>query len=310
MVKTPILFETFTRVDYARKVFDAIKAAQPRKLYFYSDKGRADHPGEIEKNDEIRSWVKEVDWDCELHTLFLEEWLPVDPSLRTAMNWVFDNEPEAIILEDDCLPSPAFFQYVDCFIDKYRDDKRINFITGNNYSRRRTAPADADHVIGRSIHHFGWATWSDRWKAIDFDITVEELLDQNAFVRYFKGDYILGKYYETLYRRHADFIRRTKCWDYVKVLNQIRNQQLAVVPLYNLVQNVGLYGVHYSGKAVGREFECSNGAEHGDYPLTGNPVPVVPDLRYEVAESQAEGFRRKGKFLMNLTYRVRHLFKK
>lgn len=47
MVNTPVLFETFVRVDYARQVWEAIKVAQPKTLYFYSNKGRPEKEGEV-----------------------------------------------------------------------------------------------------------------------------------------------------------------------------------------------------------------------------------------------------------------------
>lgn len=56
--------------------------------------------------------MKEVDWDCELHTFFREEYVDVYTSVRGAMDWVFDNEEQAIILEDDCVPSVAFLSIV------------------------------------------------------------------------------------------------------------------------------------------------------------------------------------------------------
>jgi len=72
---TAVLFETFARPQYARQVFDQIKKAKLKKLYFYSNKARVDRPDEVRNNEEIRSWVKEVDWDCELHTFFREVYL-------------------------------------------------------------------------------------------------------------------------------------------------------------------------------------------------------------------------------------------
>ena len=91
---TAVLFETFARPQYARQVFDQIKKAKPKKLYFYSNKARVDRPDEVRNNEEIRSWVKEVDWDCELHTFFREEYVDVYTSVRGAMDWVFDNEEQ------------------------------------------------------------------------------------------------------------------------------------------------------------------------------------------------------------------------
>ena len=52
---TAVLFETFARPQYARQVFDQIKKAKPKKLYFYSNKARVDRPDEVRNNEEIRS---------------------------------------------------------------------------------------------------------------------------------------------------------------------------------------------------------------------------------------------------------------
>lgn len=77
---TAVLFETFARPQYARQVFDQIKKAKPKKLYFYSNKARVDRPDEVRNNEEIRSWVKEIDWDCELHTFFVKSmWMYIHP---------------------------------------------------------------------------------------------------------------------------------------------------------------------------------------------------------------------------------------
>jgi len=89
---TAVLFETFARPQYARQVFDQIKKAKPKKLYFYSNKARVDRPDEVRNNEEIRSWVKEIDWDCELHTFFREEYVDVyTPSIISIDIALFNN---------------------------------------------------------------------------------------------------------------------------------------------------------------------------------------------------------------------------
>lgn len=60
MVETPVLFVTFVRPDYARQTWEGIKATKPKTLYFYSNKGRAEKEGEVERNNEIRSYINEI----------------------------------------------------------------------------------------------------------------------------------------------------------------------------------------------------------------------------------------------------------
>ena len=52
--------------------------------------------------------------------------------VSSAISWFFNNVDEGIILEDDCLPHPDFFYFCEQLLDKYRNDKRIWCITGNN----------------------------------------------------------------------------------------------------------------------------------------------------------------------------------
>ena len=89
MVNHPVLFETFVRVETARQVWEQIKKAQPSKLYFYSNKGRAEIPGEIERNNQIRSFIDEIDWECDLHTFFREECVDVYSSFMSSKKWIF-----------------------------------------------------------------------------------------------------------------------------------------------------------------------------------------------------------------------------
>ena len=96
MVQTPVLFITFVRPDYARQTWNGIKAAQPKKLYFYSSKGRADKEGEVNCNNEIRAYINERDWECDLHTFFRDECVNIYDSLRGAIDWLFENEERGI----------------------------------------------------------------------------------------------------------------------------------------------------------------------------------------------------------------------
>ena len=55
---------------------------------------------------------EKVDWDCELHTFSVKSMWMFILRFIGAMDWVFDNEEQAIILEDDCVPSVAFLSIV------------------------------------------------------------------------------------------------------------------------------------------------------------------------------------------------------
>jgi hypothetical protein len=85
MVETPVLFITFCRPEYARQTWDGIKAAH-LKHYIFIRKGAFREGSEIERNNEIRSYINEIDWECELHTWFRDTVVLEFTNLFTALS--------------------------------------------------------------------------------------------------------------------------------------------------------------------------------------------------------------------------------
>ena len=72
-----------------------------------------------------REIVNQVDWECEVLTNFSKRNFGCKQRLSSGMNWVFSEVEEAIILGDDCLPAPSFFNYCQSLFERYRHDQRI-----------------------------------------------------------------------------------------------------------------------------------------------------------------------------------------
>lgn len=288
MVRHPVLFETFARVDTTLVVWEQIKKAKPQKLYFYSNRGRANVNNEIVENDYIRSLVKEIDWDCELHTYFRDDYVDLYTSLMGSKEWIFENEETAIILEDDSVPSLAFFEYCDYFLDYYKNNKSIGFISGDKYANAFEIGGD-DHIVCRSIQHYGWATWKDRWESVDWHIDPADVTKGFLINKYVKWNIGLSVFYKDLFIRHRNFIIDTRVWDYVMVLNQIKGKLYTVVPKYNLVRNIGIEGTHVKNGS-GPAFELSNGDFITHYPFSKKQRKIKPNLNYDIAEAKAMSY--------------------
>ncbi len=71
MFQTPILFLIFNRPDLTQQVFDAIRQIKPEKLFVAADGPRPARPDDGEKCRLTREIIAQVDWDCEVKTLFL-----------------------------------------------------------------------------------------------------------------------------------------------------------------------------------------------------------------------------------------------
>jgi hypothetical protein len=72
--KTPILFIVFNRPDLTKKVFATIKEIRPKQLFIAADGPRSGNANDAVKCQEVRDYLlANIDWDCQLQTLFRED---------------------------------------------------------------------------------------------------------------------------------------------------------------------------------------------------------------------------------------------
>lgn len=278
MVETPVLLATFARPEYARKTFDAIKKAKPKKLYFYSNKAREDNPDELERNNQVRALIKEVDWDCELKTYFREEYVDVYTSLWGAYDWILENEEEAIIFEEDCVPSLAFFDFCDQLLPKYKNDQRVWLISGNNFFEEYN-PSGYDYIFTRYPYQWGWAIWRDRWQKIKRkDIPWEEMKKYELFRQLYPN-----KKQAKFHLNREDIIYKNlqnrPSWDFTMGFTAKSEGSFGIIPTKNLVMNIGCLGANHSGCNPLIHYRTTS--TDNKYTINNHPSFVVPDYRHD-----------------------------
>ena len=105
MLNTPILFLVFNRPEETKLVLDGIRAIQPKQLFIAADGPRKNVASDTELCRLTRELiVSNIDWDCDVKTLFREDNLGCAKAVSGAITWFFENVEYGIILEDDCLP--------------------------------------------------------------------------------------------------------------------------------------------------------------------------------------------------------------
>lgn len=161
--ETPVLFTVFNRPACTRRVFEAIRRAAPAVFSSPATVPVRNGPEEAPLVSQVRGIVAEVDWKCEVATLFREENLGCRNAMSSAISWFFSEVEEGIILEDDCLPDPSFFRYCGELLERYRDDERVMNISGVN-SLLRGAELGDSYYFSRYPHIWGWASWRRAWR--------------------------------------------------------------------------------------------------------------------------------------------------
>jgi len=248
-LKTPVAFIIFNRPDTAARVFAEIAKAKPPKLLVVGDGARVGRPGEAEKVAAARAIVERVDWECEVLTHFSDVNLGCKKRVSSGIDWIFQQVQEAIILEDDCLPDPTFFRFCQEMLERYRDDKRVGTISGDNFQFGQCYGTDS-YYFSKYVHVWGWATWRDRWQD-SYDVAIgkwprvrdeDRLADMVGNQR--EATY-WWKVFERVYQGKID------TWDYQWVFANWVAGRSSILPAVNLISNIGFnqHATHTTGES-------------------------------------------------------------
>lgn len=233
---TPVLLIIFNRPDTSRLVFNQIRKVKPRYLFVSADGPRAGKQGEKERCIEARMIIDQVDWECELKTLYRDENLGCRLAVSSAITWFFDNVDCGIILEDDCFPDISFFPFCETLLDKYKHDNRIFHINGTDFSGIKVTHPDS-YYFTRFISIWGWATWKRAWQKFDLSMS-DYQLTRNTILK--KRNYI-SREASRHYKNGFDNMKidEHNSWDAQWMYAVIKSEGLTITPNVNLVKNIG-----------------------------------------------------------------------
>jgi hypothetical protein len=228
------VFIVFNRPDLTARVFAAIARARPRQLLVIADGPRPGQSDDVPKCKATRQIAENVTWPCELLTNYAADNLGCRKRIATGLTWAFERVPEAIILEDDCLPAVSFFEFCQALLDRYRHNDTIMHIGGTNLVLANQG-GQHSYYFSRYAHVWGWASWQRAWRKYQSDMadwpewkqTLRGLLSDRREV-----DYWTRKF-------DATWSGRIDTWDFPWLYSCWRAGGLAITPTRNLVSNLG-----------------------------------------------------------------------
>lgn len=180
-------------------------------------------------------------------------------SIKNGLNSVFSVHQQAIILEDDIIPSAYFFNVMDFFLESEADNALIGSATGANTTKFPFF-IKKDFLLSKRHSSWGWATWANRWNEINWNYAENSFLtDKNLVkkVRTVSPDLVC---YAKLQQE-----RKIDSWATFMNIDFIRRDLLCIVPKYNSIENIG-----FDGSGTHRSIARSNEARK-KFPRDRNP---------------------------------------
>jgi len=230
--KTPVAYFFFNRPELMEVTFPRIEAYQPRRLFLIADAARSD--GERATVAAARAIVEKITWDCEVDRVYATENMGCKARLVSGLRYVFEAVQEAIIIEDDVLAHPDFFEFCHTMLTAFRNNRRVMHISGSSF----LPPGMAEPPCWFSRHSdiWGWATWRRAFRAYDADLATWRRAP--LWINGWLGDTLYERKY---WAEHFDRIKagEVDTWDYQWHYTVFRRGGVSVVPYANLITNLG-----------------------------------------------------------------------
>lgn len=273
LFNVPVLFIVFNRLDLTKQVFSRIKQIKPKKLFIAADGPRLNNVEDKIKCEQVRQYlVANIDWSCELKTLFREENFGCAKACAGAIDWFFSQVEEGVVIEDDCLIDLSFFRFCAEMLEKYRNDKRIMQITSTYFGEPFLNKYS--YYFSRIASVGAWASWRRAWNY--YSLTMESL------PLFLEEKQMLNIYHKKITASCWNWIfnflyteKHKNTWDFQWAYAIFSNNSLIINPGVNLVTNIGFTQESTHGSNAD-SILANNPSQSIEFPLK-HPCFILPN---------------------------------
>lgn len=284
---TPVALLVFNRPETTRRVFEVIRQVRPRRLLIVADGPRSDNPDDPEKVAETRKICEGVDWPCEVLKNYSDSNLGCRERIASGLDWVFEDSPEAIVLEDDCLPLPSFFRYCEQLLERYRDEERVMAING--FCGVNPPESPYSYFFSGHIGCWGWASWRRAWRHFDIGMKSWPTFRDAGLIRTLVDSPAEAEYYTATF--DSTYQGLNDSWGYAWLFACWSRNGLSAISTVNLIQNIGFGegATHTTGKDHSIRTTALQGVEPLKHPPFVIRDPKADRAVFRLEEGLIEG---------------------
>ena len=237
----PIVVFTFKRLDALKQLLHSLEEnaeIMESDLYFFSDLNE-------KKEDEeqviaVRSFLDEYKREKSklyksITIIQAEVHKGLADSIITGVSDIIDRYGEVIVLEDDLLLSRYFLLYMNQCLQYYKKNQKIWSVSGYSATIHAKEKYKKTVYLDYRAMSWGWATWEDRWRRINWDIPDYSRFRRNpiSIAKLCRG----GNDLPSMLREQAN--GKIDSWAVRWVYHQSMYNMYSVAPTKTLVINTG-----------------------------------------------------------------------
>ena len=233
-LKSPVLLICYKRQRHLKRILNEIIKHGPPALFIACDGPKTD--AEADSVALTRDIIKKYCGKAPLFFLLQPKNLGCGAAVKRAIDWFFTHNDEGIILEDDTLPYPKFFTFLDKNLKRYRNDSEIGSVNGfcpwPDFMAPKIPAFQSDY-----FSMWGWGTWARVWNNFTREIT-ENIYEQYSVAI---NNRCLSDNEKTFWHNILQKIKNKEIdtWDYHFMFFCWANGMSHIRPSKNYIENLG-----------------------------------------------------------------------
>lgn len=235
-MKIATLLFTYNRSNHTQQVLEGLNKNNvlPQKLFVFQD-GLREDTDRVEW-EKVKILIDNIDW-CKKETIISKTNQGLAASIVSGINYVFKEYDGVIVLEDDCVPTRNFIDFMNQCLYKYKNDTRIYSISGYSWPIKLAQQQYDVYGCGR-VSSWGWGTWKNRWDTYKKDYELAWKMKQEA-----EASRNLAMWGSDLEDMLVGNIRGTcDSWAVFWALNVIERNGVCINPYRSFIKNIGMDG--------------------------------------------------------------------
>lgn len=230
----PVVFFVFKRPGMTRQFLEIMKSAGIGKIYVFGDGPRnSEEKVLVSEVGKIVTQFSNENSGIKIIPQFSQSNHGLKKSIVRGLTAVFEREEKAIILEDDCLPTPDFFRFTNEMLDRYAHKEKVMSVHGTSMG----GVYEDSYAFTKYSQCWGWGTWKRAWR--QYDPALSSLTRQKwaGIAGTLKLSNVMRWYWYTMLT--VVKAGRIDTWDFQWSYAHFVNSALAVSPSVNLIRNIG-----------------------------------------------------------------------
>lgn len=233
----PIALFVHSRLDHTERTVSALQQnmlAQRTPLYIFSDGARDDNVGERLAVNAVREYLKSITGFLSVEIIERSENLGLKRNILDGLNSVTTQYDSVIVIEDDCVTSSDFLQYMNHQLAAFKCDETVWHIA----SWSPGLNVEGDIYRSHFMSCWGWATWSECWKKLNLD--AYDLMRRMSIRDRYRFN--LSNTYPFFSHLVGNFLGQNNTWAIYWAATVFTNGGFCINPVKTRLTNVGMDG--------------------------------------------------------------------